>query len=231
MNAPRLDSLVSSLTEASSRRRLISGASATALALAAARFAGNVEAKKKGKKKKKKKNKKPSTTPQPQTPVTPATPVTKADAVCPEPTNDAYAIGGVDWRLAQTFTALTSGALVKADLLLSEPMGSLGDYVLRIAPADGAGVPTNIILAETAVLDISVPTGKSTVSFSFASPASVVAGNSYALVLTRPGSDKLVWLGHIGNSCSGTTYFSDSQNGPFVPVGNLDLIFQTFVSS
>jgi hypothetical protein len=227
MNAPRLDSLVRSLGEAPSRRGLLTGLSATALALAATRLPIAVEAKKAKKKKhKKKKHKKQSATPQ-----TPATPVTKADAVCPGPTNDAYAIGGVDWRLAQTFTALTSGSLVKAELLLSEPAGSLGDYVLRIAPADGAGIPTNIILAETAVLDIDVPNGKSTVSFTFANPASVVAGNSYALVLTRAGSDKLVWLGHIGNSCTGTTYFSESQFGQFVAVGNIDLIFETFVNS
>jgi len=205
---------------------LLTGLSATALALAATRLPIAVEAKKAKKKHKKKKHKKQSATPQ-----TPATPVTKADAVCPGPTNDAYAIGGVDWRLAQTFTALTSGSLVKAELLLSEPAGSLGDYVLRIAPADGAGIPTNIILAETAVLDIDVPNGKSTVSFTFANPASVVAGNSYALVLTRPGSDKLVWLGHIGDSCTGTTYLSESQFGEFVAVGNIDLIFQTFVNS
>ena len=231
MNAPRLDSLVRSLGEAPSRRGLLTGLSATALALAATRLPIAVEAKKAKKQKhKKKKHKKQPATPQ-TTPQTPATPVTKADAVCPGPTNDAYAIGGVDWRLAQTFTALTSGSLVKAELLLSEPAGSLGDYVLRIAPADGAGIPTNIILAETTVLDINVPNGKSTVSFTFANPASVVAGNSYALVLTRPGSDKLVWLGHIGDSCTGTTYLSESQFGEFVAVGNIDLIFQTFVNS
>jgi hypothetical protein len=222
MNATRLDSIVRSLGEAPSRRGLLGGLSATALVLAATRLPIDAEAKKKKKHKKKKHKKQPAT---------PQTPVTKADAVCPAPTNDAYAIGGVDWRLVQTFTALASGSLVKAELLLSEPAGSLGDYVLRIAPTDGAGIPTNIILAETAVLDIDVPNGKSTVSFTFAAPASVVAGNSYALVLTRPGSDKLVWLGHIGDSCLGTTYFSESQFGPFFPVGNIDLIFQTFVSS
>ena len=231
MNAPRLDSLVRSLGEAPSRRGLLTGLSATALALAATRLPIAVDAKKAKKQKhKKKKHKKQPATPQ-TTPETPATPVTNADAVCPGPTNDAYAIGGVDWRLAQTFTALTSGSLVRAELLLSEPAGSLGDYVLRIAPADGAGIPTNIILAETAVLDINVPNGKSTVSFTFAAPASVVAGNSYALVLTRPGADKLVWLGHIGDSCTGTTYLSESQFGEFVAVGNIDLIFQTFVNS
>jgi len=222
MNVSRLDSLVRSLGEAPTRRGLLGGISATALVLAATRLPIEAEAKKHKKHKKKKHKKQPAT---------PQAPTIKSDAVCPGPTNDAYAIGGVDWRLAQTFTALTSGSLIKAELLLSEPAGSLGDYVLRIAPADGAGIPTNIILAETVVPDINVPNGKSTVSFTFANPASVVAGNSYALVLTRSGSDKLVWLGHIGNSCTGTTYFSESQFGQFVAVGNIDLIFETFVSS
>ena len=223
MDIQRLGQLPGSPSARPSRRSLFAGLTGGLLmALPLALGTEDAAAKKKGKKHKKKHKKQPAT---------PQAPTIKSDAVCPGPTNDAYAIGGVDWRLAQTFTALTSGSLVKAELLLSEPAGSLGDYVLRIAPADGAGIPTNIILAETAVLDINVPNGKSTVSFTFANPASVVAGNSYALVLTRPGSDKLVWLGHIGNSCAGTTYFSESQFGQFVAVGNIDLIFETFVNS
>ena len=214
MNAPRLDSLVRSLGETPSRRGLLGGLSATALALAVTRLPIDAEANK-AKKHKKKKNKHQL----------------KVDAVCSGPSNDAFGFGGVNWRMAQTFTAIESGPLVRAELLLSEPAGSLGDYVLRLAPVDGAGVPTNGILAETSLADINVPNGQSTVRFSFAAPASVVAGTSYALVLARPGSDKLVWLGQTGNNCTGTAYFSDVLNRPFVVLGNIDFIFRTFITS
>jgi hypothetical protein len=194
---------------------LLTGLSATALALAATRLPIDVQAKKHKKQKQKHKKKKHI----------------KADAICTGPANDAFAITALNGRLSQTFTALKSGKLVKAQLLLSEPAGSLGSYVLRLAPVDGAGVPTNGVLAEAAVSDANVPTGQSTVSFTFATPASIVAGTTYALVVTRPGSDKLVWLGQTGNNCTGTAYFSDSQIAQFVVLGNLDFNFQTFVSS
>jgi hypothetical protein len=221
MEVNRFDSVVRSFTTTSSRRGLLRGASVTALMLAATQLPLAAEAKKKGKKHKK--HNKPSPTP--------GMPQIAADAVCPGPSDDAFATPAIDARLSQTFIALGSGPLVRAELRLSKPIGSLGDYVLRISPTDAAGVPTNIVLAESLVPDVAVPTGVSTVEFTFASPASVVAGTRYALVATRPGSDKLVWLGHMGNSCEGTTYFSPSTNGAFIPLGNIDLIFANFVSS
>lgn len=224
METNRFEAVVRSFSDTSSRRWLLRGASVTALALAASQLPLVAEARKKGKKRKK--HKKPA----PGSPA-PTAPQIAADAFCPSPSDDAAAIPAVDARLAQTFIALASGSLVRAELLLSEPIGSLGDYVLRVNPTDAAGVPTNIVLAESLVPDVAVPSGKSTVEFTFASPASVVAGNRYALVLTRPGSDKLIWLGHMGDSCEGTTYFSPSSDGAFVPLGNIDLIFATFVSS
>jgi hypothetical protein len=208
MNDSRLNALVRSVRETSSRRRFLGGASATVLALAAARVSSDVEAKKKKRKKK-----------------------VRADAVCPGPTDDAFGIIDEGSRLAATFTAKRSGKLVRAELLLSEPAGSLGDYILRISPVDGAGNPTNIVLAESALLDIEVPTGQSTVSFSFGSPASVQAGTDYALVVTRPGSDKLVWNGQNGNPCTGTSFISPSQNAAFIAVGAIDFAFKTFVKS
>lgn len=213
METTRLDALARSLTGTSSRRGLLYGASATALALAITRLPIDVEAKKKHKKHKKKKKR------------------TRADATCPGPSDDALAIAAVNGRLAQTFTAIASGPLLRAELRITEPALTLGDYLLRLSSVDGAGVPTNIVLAETPALDVDVPNGQSTVSFAFASPFSIKAGTKYALVLTRPGSDQLVWAGHGSNSCTGTSFISDSQGGPFVAAGNIDLIFTTFVKS
>jgi hypothetical protein len=163
--------------------------------------------------------------------VCPPAPSTKIDAVCPGPVNDAFGIIDVSARLAQTFSAIASGPLVKAELRLIKAPASAGNYVLRLSPLDGAGVPTNIVLAEATVADASVPDGQSTVTFSFASPAAVAVGTSYALVVTRPGSDKLAWAGQTGNSCAGTAYMSPSPAGAFVAVGNIDLNFTTYVTS
>jgi hypothetical protein len=210
VNVPRPDAAVRFVSGASSRRRFLGGVSATALALVATRGLSEVEAKKRHKKRKKK---------------------VRADAICSESINDAFGIVDVNSRLAQTFTAIASGKLVRAELRLTEPAGSLGDYVLRLSTVNGAGFPTNSVLAAAEVLDLDVPSGQSTVTFTFDSPASVVAGTDYALVLTRPGADELVWAGHTGNSCDGTAFLSPTQNDPFVAVGNIDFVFKTFVKS
>src|SRR5215211_8706147 len=156
MNVSRLDSLVRSLGEAPTRRGLLGGISATALVLATTRLPIEAEAKKHKKHKKKKHKKQP------------ATPVTKADATCVGPATDGISIADVNARLAQTFTAIASGPLVKAEVRVIEPPGTLGDYILRLSPVDGAGVPTNIVLAETPLLDVNVPNGQSTATFTFA---------------------------------------------------------------
>jgi hypothetical protein len=67
-------------------------------------------------------------------------------------------------------------------------LGKDGDYVLRLSPLDGSGVPTNTVLVETAAADATVPLGESMVSFSFAAPFFVAAGTQYALVLTQRGA-------------------------------------------
>jgi hypothetical protein len=132
-------------------------------------------------------------------------------------------------RLAQTFTALGSGPLVRADLLIVRQLGEDGDYVLRLSPLDGAGVPTNTV-AETAVADATVPLGASIVSFFFATPFSVVAGTEYAVVLTRPEGIRFEWRFNSGDACPGTSFVSLDQTGQFSALTG-DFIFTTFVSA
>jgi hypothetical protein len=134
--------------------------------------------------------------------------------------------------LAQTFVALASGALVSAQLPLVKQPGTAGEYLLRLGPVDGSGLPTNDVLAETSVSNLSVPTGSSTVTFTFANPAAVAAGTQYALILTRPGSTHLQWDGHLGDTCAGRGFVSTDQAAPFAEeIEGLDLIFTTFVSA
>jgi hypothetical protein len=135
-------------------------------------------------------------------------------------------------RIAHSFTALASGPLVTAQLAIGQFAESMGDYVLRLAPLDSAGIPTNGVLAEATVANANVPVGESAVTFGFGAPAPVVAGAQYALVLTRPGGSSFAWLGpQGGRGCLGRAFTSASQTDPFAPLDNLDLHFMTFVIS
>jgi hypothetical protein len=149
---------------------------------------------------------------------------------------DTRCFGGVDIdfggvensRQAQTFTALSSGALVRTELTLAKDQDALDDWVLRLSPVDDAGVPTNDVLAETSVPDASLPIGRSTVTFAFVNPPSVVAGTTYALVLTR--GELFNWTGRFGNPCLGVGFSSSDQTGSFTEA-SVDFVFATFVSS
>ncbi len=180
---------------------------------------GEAEAKKHGKRKKNRNDKKAKT---------------RADASCPGPSGDGVglSIAFADVRLAQTFTAFRSGRLLQTALQIDKSEGSFGDYVLQLGAVDTFGVPTNEVLAATTVANGSVPVGETLVPFTFAQPAAVVAGKQYALVLTRPGSDRLFWRGHFGDSCGGRSFNSGNLTVPFKGASiDLDLIFTTFVRS
>ena len=126
--------------------------------------------------------------------------------------------------------AIASGLLVKAQLLIDKDAGTIGDYILRLSTVNG-GVPTNNVLAVAVVSGPSVADEESTVTFTFATPFSVVAGTRYALVLTRPGSPHLQWAGHNDDSCSGQAFVSQNQTEPFLDAATFDCIFTVFVSS
>jgi hypothetical protein len=239
MDSHSFDALIQAATHAPTRRGivgLIAGAALSRLA-----WFDQTAAKKRRRRKGKKHHKRrrhhntnqtpPSPledVPPPPPPPLPA-PVITPDATCSQAPNGTSGTDG-DSRLAHTFTAIGSGPLVRADLLLDKREGSNGDYVLRLSPVDGAEVPTNTVLAETSVANANVPVGESTVSFSFAAPFSIVSGTPYAVVLTRPGDDSFGWRFRNENPCAGRSFISTSQTGPFT-TDNDDFIFATFVSS
>jgi hypothetical protein len=90
-------------------------------------------------------------------------------------------------------------------------------------------------LVQSSVANANVPSGGSEgvpVTFTFSTPAAVVAGTQYALVLTRPEGNLLEWRGSLGNPCTGRTFYSPNQTEPFTVLSDgLDLNFLTFVSS
>jgi hypothetical protein len=184
------------------------------------------EARRQGKRKRKRNTKKKGKNPPP-----PPGPTLRADATCPGPSTSDPGAGGLA-RLAQTFTALASAPLVSARLLIKKDPGSISDYILRLSPVDGAGVPTNDVLAATFVANGSVPDGESMVTFAFTNPAAVVAGTQYALVLARPGTDNFTWMIRAGDACVGQRFVSNTPTAPFAvdPDGN-DYIYTTFISA
>jgi len=227
MDMAHLAALLRSFSAAASRRGVLTALAGGLLApLPLARDVAETDAKKNhkpGKKRKTRKKDKPSPPP--------PSPVTRADATCAAQTNEFFIADG-NTRFAQTFTALTSGPLVSAQLQLNKDVGSAGDYILQISVVDNFGVPTNEVLAKTSVANVTVPNGTSTVTFPFASPFSVVAGTQYALVLTRPGSVNVSWHGLGGDACPGGAFKSPNQTAPFAAISaESDLLFTTFVRS
>jgi len=94
---------------------------------------------------------------------------------------------------------------------------------------NASGAPTYDTLAETSVPYSSVPLGDSTITGTFANPATVVAGQQYGLVMSRPGGDILRFGQRNNAACSGQE-FSASPPGPFLPFPpTSDWVFATFV--
>jgi hypothetical protein len=221
MNPTHAAALLRSMSGLASRRGIIGGLASGLLATGIVPVnADDAEARKKGKKKRKKQNKKRKNTKQ----------STRADATCPSANPIDPAASG-QARLAQTFTAERSGSLVSAQLDINRGLDSVGDYILRLSPVDGAGIPTNEVLATAFVANGDVPDGASAVTFTFANPANVDAGTQYALVLARPGQDNFTWLVRTGDPCLGQRFISLSPTAPFEASLGTDYIYTAFVRS
>lgn len=150
------------------------------------------------------------------------------DATCPGPREASYSHpGSGNNRFTQTFTPQISGALTNAELEINK-FGPSGDFIVQILETDGSGVPTNTLLASTTIPDAAVPAGFSTIGVDFANPPTVTAGQTYALVVTRPGGGLAVGV-RQGDDCPGALFISLSQTGSFTQVGDLDLVFTVFV--
>jgi hypothetical protein len=233
MNTDTNDRLLRVCAGGPSRRTLFAIASGGLLAALATRLGSNeAAAKNKGKRRRTRKQrgrhqKRKQRQPLPPPPA----PIARLDATCAVADDGDVSGSDADDRLAQTFTALASGPLVRADLRLRRGIGEFGDYVLRLSAVDGAGVPTNVVLAESSLPDGTVPEGVSEVAFTFPAPFPVVAGTSYALVLARPAGNRFNWRLRGDNPCPGAGFQSTGPTEPFLEATNGDFIFTTFVSS
>ena len=149
------------------------------------------------------------------------------DASCGPGTFENNLFGG--WKAAQTFTALNSGQLTSARLELGKASSTMGDFAFQVVTVNGFGAPTETVLASTTASDASVPTGLNTtpVTATFASPVSIVAGQRYALVVTR-SSEYVINLRQM-SSCPGEG-FTDTGSGYTPNNPDLDLVYAVFVT-
>jgi hypothetical protein len=136
-------------------------------------------------------------------------------------------------RLAETFTALNTGQLTRAQIAIDKGGSTTGDFVIDVRSLDGAGAPTEYVLASTAVLDSSVPNGNSNLTGTFSAPASIVAGQRYALVLSRPGGGQWAVKTNQNNPCPDGQEFVSSGAGvawTATGAGAYDAVFAVFVT-
>ena len=151
-------------------------------------------------------------------------------ATCPGPRENYISNGDPDTRFAQTFVSTQSGNLTRAEIDFFEPPSRSGGYLVEIRTVDGAAKPTDTVLAATTVPE--VPEGASTLVATFATPAQVTAGETYALVLSRPAdpvADAIRWGYKTDTSaCPGAFYYQSNTN-PWIAFGT-DQLFTVFVT-
>jgi len=149
------------------------------------------------------------------------------------------AVGGASAQiLAQTFTAGITGSLTEVALPVAcdDTPGNTLTIEIR---AIGSGVPGSTTLASTAVAASTLPpwlfpTPPAFRTFSFSSPASVVAGTQYVLYLSAGSCG--VFQGPVGDSyAGGDLYFYAVYNAKWVRNcdfvgGRCDLPFKTYVT-
>jgi hypothetical protein len=151
------------------------------------------------------------------------------DANCPGPSDDGTDLEP-NARFAQTFTALHTGTVVRAQVALNKD-GTDGDFTAQILNTDASGVPVNGVLGSGTVPGSSLPTGATTLDATFSAPAPVTAGHQYALVITRPE----LWdiTDRHANPCQGEEFFALDATSPFEPnlePSQYDFVYSVFVN-
>jgi len=165
----------------------------------------------------------------------------QAASVLDQSSEDAsvrYVLGGLPsesiWNVAQTFTAGASGPLDAVDLHLGQPETMSAVITVEIRPVDGAGAPTNEVLATSTIPASSVPNPAAFVRATFAAPTDVVAGTQYALVAYTAGRYTFSASAEGVDSYAAGAAFLSHETPPVSWVRvepAVDLAFRTFVTS
>ncbi len=163
----------------------------------------------------------------PPTPV-PQVDQTQQDNDVPDP------LGETVFR-AQSFVPGLTGGLTQVELSI-EGVAGVGDVVLEIQTLNAAGNPSGSVLASATVPSANVPVGSNqTISFDFSvAPPTLLAGASYAMVLSSPNSNSQIALGwdSSGNNdpyASGVSFRSGDSGANWIPFADFDHVFTTFM--
>lgn len=149
-------------------------------------------------------------------------------ASCEPPAIGSTSSSGSSY-IAMPFRSQLSGPLTRAELEVDKS-GTAGDYMVEIRTADPSGRPGGVI-GSSVVADGDVPAGVSRISAVFASPPTVLAGQPYAVSITRPASDTLQFRAGAGSdACEFYRWFSSDGTSWSAPGGGgPDQIFRAFV--
>jgi hypothetical protein len=161
----------------------------------------------------------------------PPRPVAMADASC-SITSNAIRLSSTNFpRVAQTFRALRTGQLTSASVvLLKNDEGS--DLDVEIWSVTQENVPDALLAGTTiANLPATIDPDIRTATATFPTPASVVAGRRYALVITFAGGESALLSGP-GNPCAdGNIFTKSSLNAAWSQFPDNDMGFETVVTA
>jgi hypothetical protein len=160
------------------------------------------------------------------------------DAHCGDPTNPAGSSFNSFPRVGQTFTALNTGQLTSATVSVNKvgqpaPVQQNADFSMQIRPLV-SGVPEESAASAIATESVPAPalTGFQPLTANFSTPASVVAGQQYALVVERTADSSADTFG-VGTAavpCAGDMWVTNP--GPVWGLGpSADLAFAIHVNA
>jgi hypothetical protein len=240
MDCHHFDALIRPLGTASRRSLVHAFASGLVACSSWALGISSVDAKNKhGKNKNKKRKKNKTATSEPAitpSPPPPSDPVTTTDAAC-----DLLWWGALagDRRYAQTFRALRSGQLTSASFGLTYNEAGVS-FELAVREIDPEGQPGYVLarttIANVPATNVGVPPLDNipvrTITGVFATPATVVVGQVYALTLTGTSRYSFTIQAASDNPCPDGTLFTDREaDGAFHSQVPWDLAYSTFVTS
>ncbi|HJQ32371.1 MAG TPA: carboxypeptidase regulatory-like domain-containing protein [Pyrinomonadaceae bacterium] len=131
--------------------------------------------------------------------------------------------------MAQTFVPASSGRLSSVDVqLATATTGTAGPLVVEIHNTVG-GAPGSTVLASVTTSDVTSATN-AWVPITFASPANVTAGTTYAIVLRGATGGDYRATRSNKNSYSGGAWYTSTNSGSTWAAQGQDLAFRTYVT-
>lgn len=106
------------------------------------------------------------------------------------------------------------------------------DFVLEIRTLDGAGAPTDTVVASVEILDVpATPSAETlTLSGAFDPPVPITKDQGYALVLTVGEGQTFLLHGRSDDVCAGQLFGDTFADGTFDPFENTDMIFAATIA-